>query len=45
MRELASRFYREFERELGPLLTRFAVAESIRRIREAGDLRWPDANG
>jgi Cu(I)/Ag(I) efflux system membrane protein CusA/SilA len=41
MRELALRRYREFERDLGPRLTRFAVAETIRRIRQAGKLQWP----
>ncbi len=38
MRELALTRYREFERELGPALTRFAVSETVRRIREAGGL-------
>src|SRR5262249_28656696 len=34
-RELALRRYREFERELGVALTRFAVEEAVRRMREA----------
>ncbi len=34
MRELALLRYTEFERELGPLLTRFAVAETVRRMRD-----------
>jgi Cu(I)/Ag(I) efflux system membrane protein CusA/SilA len=41
MRELALRRYLDFEDELGPLLTRFAVAETVRRFRMAGELRWP----
>jgi Cu(I)/Ag(I) efflux system membrane protein CusA/SilA len=41
MRDFALRRFREFERELGPVLTRFAVAETVRRIRDAGDLEWP----
>jgi Cu(I)/Ag(I) efflux system membrane protein CusA/SilA len=43
MRELAGRRYHEFERELGPVLTRFAVDEVIRRAGQAGALRWPAA--
>ncbi len=38
MRELALLRYREFDRELSPLLTRFVVAETMRRFKEAGDL-------
>jgi len=48
MRELALLRYREFERELGPALTRFAVGEIARRMETAGTLHWPDrvdANG
>src|SRR5206468_3705651 len=37
----ALRRYREFEKELGPRLTRFAVEEVVRRCRAAGDLHWP----
>jgi Cu(I)/Ag(I) efflux system membrane protein CusA/SilA len=39
MRELALLRYREFERELGPTLTRFAVGEVARRMQAAGDLQ------
>ena len=39
-RELAQRRYQEFETELGPVLTRFAVVETVRRFRQAGDLHW-----
>src|SRR5262249_28308522 len=39
MRVLALQRYREFERELVPILTRFVVAETIRRIQEAGHLQ------
>jgi Cu(I)/Ag(I) efflux system membrane protein CusA/SilA len=42
MRELALQRYREFEMELGPLLTRYAVEDTLRRFRAAGLLRWPD---
>jgi Cu(I)/Ag(I) efflux system membrane protein CusA/SilA len=41
LRALALQRYREFERELGPVLTRFVVVETVRRFREAGDLEWP----
>jgi Cu(I)/Ag(I) efflux system membrane protein CusA/SilA len=41
MRELALLRYQEFEQELAPLLTRFVVAETIRRFGRAGDLAWP----
>ncbi len=41
VRELALRRYQEFERELGPNLTRFAVGETVRRVRQWGNLRWP----
>jgi Cu(I)/Ag(I) efflux system membrane protein CusA/SilA len=44
-RELALRRYREFGRELGPALTRVAVAEAVRRFRQAGDLRPQDDIG
>ncbi len=40
-RELASRRYQEFEQQLGPELTRFAVADMVDRFRRAHDLRWP----
>lgn len=42
-RTLALLRYGEFERELEGTLTRFAVAETIRRIGLAGQLNWPDA--
>jgi Cu(I)/Ag(I) efflux system membrane protein CusA/SilA len=42
MRELALHRYREFEGELSPALTRFAIDEVIRRIDRAGRLHWPD---
>jgi Cu(I)/Ag(I) efflux system membrane protein CusA/SilA len=38
MRELALQRYHEFERELGPELTRFAVSETVRRVRHARKL-------
>jgi Cu(I)/Ag(I) efflux system membrane protein CusA/SilA len=41
MRELALQRYREFERGLGAVLTRFVVAETVRRFHAAGDLHWP----
>jgi Cu(I)/Ag(I) efflux system membrane protein CusA/SilA len=41
MRELALLRYSEIEQDLSPQLTRFAVEETVRRMREAGDLSWP----
>src|SRR5262249_12492906 len=41
MRTLALLRYREIERDLSPVLTRFAVRETVRRFREAGHLEWP----
>src|SRR5262249_39120111 len=41
MRELALKRYQEFETELGPILTRFVVEETVRRFRAAGNLHWP----
>jgi Cu(I)/Ag(I) efflux system membrane protein CusA/SilA len=38
MRELTLHRFEEFEKELSPLLTRFVVAETMRRFSEAGDL-------
>jgi Cu(I)/Ag(I) efflux system membrane protein CusA/SilA len=38
-RELALTRYREHERDLAPVLTRFAVEDCLRRFREAGLLR------
>jgi Cu/Ag efflux pump CusA len=43
MRALALQRYRAFENELGPILTRFAVQETMRRCRSAGTLHWPDS--
>jgi Cu(I)/Ag(I) efflux system membrane protein CusA/SilA len=42
MRDLALQRYREFERELGPVLTRFVVEDTLRRFRAADLLRWPE---
>jgi Cu(I)/Ag(I) efflux system membrane protein CusA/SilA len=41
LRDLALQRYREFERELGPMLTRFVVEDTIRRFQAADLLRWP----
>ena len=41
MRALAVERMRNFESDLGPALTPFAVTETVRRIRDAGDLHWP----
>lgn len=41
MRELALLRYSEIEQDLSPQLTRFAVEETVRRMREGGDLSWP----
>ncbi|MBI3821309.1 MAG: efflux RND transporter permease subunit, partial [Planctomycetes bacterium] len=45
MRELGLLRYRKFEVELGPLLTRFVVEDTIRRFNEAGDLPGLGADG
>ncbi len=42
MRELALRRYREFKGELSPLLVRFAVEETVKSFKKAGDLNWPN---
>jgi Cu/Ag efflux pump CusA len=42
LRELALRRYREFEQDLGPVLVRFALAETMRRFQDAGILHWPE---
>lgn len=39
-RELALLRYEEFETRLGPLLTQFIVAETIRQVDAAGRLHW-----
>ncbi len=41
MRALALQRYRDFERELAPLLTRFVIEDTVRRIQAAGYLQWP----
>jgi Cu(I)/Ag(I) efflux system membrane protein CusA/SilA len=43
MRDLALTRYREVERELGPVLVKDAVAETVRRFRKAGDLHVADS--
>jgi Cu(I)/Ag(I) efflux system membrane protein CusA/SilA len=40
MRELASRRYQELEGQLGPILTRAAIVETVRRFRKA--VHWPE---
>ncbi|MGH7222751.1 MAG: efflux RND transporter permease subunit, partial [Gemmataceae bacterium] len=42
LRDLALQRYREFEKELAPVLTRFAVEDTLSRFRAADLLRWPD---
>ena len=39
LRELSLRRYREFEHELGPVLVRYVVDETIARLHRAGDLK------
>ena len=41
MRALAVQRIRDFESDLGLGATRFAVSETVRRIRDADDLHWP----
>jgi Cu(I)/Ag(I) efflux system membrane protein CusA/SilA len=41
MRELALLRYTEFESDLATELTRYAVGETVGRIRETGNLTWP----
>ena len=43
LRELALLRYQEFERELERVLTRFAITDTIRRMRDAGDVQWESA--
>jgi Cu(I)/Ag(I) efflux system membrane protein CusA/SilA len=45
MRELALLRYKEFERELNLLLTRFAVAQTILQMENAHPLAWSDEAG
>jgi copper/silver efflux system protein len=42
MRELALVRYREFEKELAPLLTRFAVSEIVSRMKRGHHVHWPE---
>ncbi len=42
MRGLALQKYRQFEKELGSLLTRFVIEETVRRFRAANILAWPE---
>ncbi len=42
MRELALLRYKEFEQELSPLLTRFAVSETMRMMERSQPLSWSD---
>jgi Cu(I)/Ag(I) efflux system membrane protein CusA/SilA len=42
MRALALQRYREFEQELGPVLTRFVISETLRRFHAAHRLHWPE---
>ena len=41
MRELALLRYTELERDLEPQLTRYAIAETLRRMSDSGNLNWP----
>lgn len=41
MRELALQRYLEFEQELGPILVRHAIEDTITRFHQAGKLHWP----
>jgi Cu(I)/Ag(I) efflux system membrane protein CusA/SilA len=41
MRELALLRFSEVERELGPQLTRYAIMETLRQLRETGHFAWP----
>ncbi|MBL8830574.1 MAG: efflux RND transporter permease subunit [Planctomycetaceae bacterium] len=45
LRDLALRRFKELEESLGPELTRFAVAEVVRWMHEAGRLTWPSTLG
>lgn len=44
-RELALLRYQEFEHELGPQLTRFAVTEVVGRLSRQGEVTWPEGTG
>ncbi len=41
MRALALTRYREFEIELGPVLTRFALQETLHHLDQSGAIAWP----
>jgi Cu/Ag efflux pump CusA len=41
MRALALQRYRDFERELAPMLTRFVIEDAVRRMQTARYLEWP----
>jgi Cu(I)/Ag(I) efflux system membrane protein CusA/SilA len=41
MRALALGRYQEFEAELSPILTQFAVAETVQRFEQSGVVHWP----
>ncbi len=41
MRDLALQRYREFERELMSVMTRFVIEDTVRRFRAADLLHWP----
>src|SRR5439155_787651 len=41
MRALALQRFREFEQELGPALTHFAVQETVHHLRASGAVQWP----
>ena len=43
--DLALQRYESFETELGPELTRFAVSETIRRMRKARGFEYPPGTG
>jgi Cu(I)/Ag(I) efflux system membrane protein CusA/SilA len=42
LRTLALERFRQFERDLGPELTRFVLEETVRRFRDSGILHWPE---
>lgn len=43
VRDLALLRYTEVEHELEPVLARFAITDTVRRMRESGNVHWPDA--
>jgi Cu(I)/Ag(I) efflux system membrane protein CusA/SilA len=45
MRALALLRYREHERELAAVLTRFTVTETLRRMKESAVVSWPEGAG